>query len=77
MKNIFLEPLSHAELSHVTGGRNYYFDSTKGLYVNGMLVDSWRFKLALLGYDVSRPEIIENDLDEIVIKINELDSINS
>lgn len=62
-------------IAEIEGGlKHVFFDSSKGLYVNGMLVDEWAFKLTLLGYDVARPIEIENNLDIIVEKISNMDS---
>lgn len=60
LENMFTknEKLSIAELASSNGGA-IWFDSSKGLYINGMEVDAWVFRLALMGFDVYSP--VESD----------------
>ena len=57
LKNLFTESevICLNSLKSIEGGA-IFFDSSKGLYINGMLVDAWTFKLALMGFDVAQPD---------------------
>jgi hypothetical protein len=48
------EVLENEEKAVVSGGA-IFFDSRKKLYINGIEVDAWTFRLALMGFDVAMP----------------------